>query len=152
MKLNNGRTTKPPTSIKVSDITSNQLLGVGNLNDNQLFWSDATEIEARVKKLYQTIPRAELPDPIYAPKLVPGWGKKDYMESLTDLVQQYNRGELPDGWLGMGGRFGTVVAPSLAQLKPNLLAMKGVHTTATPRDWPSLSLFPRGHPHPRQAL
>ena len=127
MKLKNGHITKLPASIKLSDITSKQVLGVGNLKDNQLFWSDADKIDARVKKLYQAIPRAELPDPIYAPKLVPGWGKRDYTESLTSLVEQYNRGELPDGWLGTGGKFGTVVAPSLAQHKPNLLAMKGAH-------------------------
>ena len=124
-KLSNGRLKVLPQRIEHKEVDFLHLYVVADCTKNPTLFPvnmDAEAVTEERKRAYGKIDRSKLSKAIWVPrpKYLKG-GKQDYQEMEEALCMRYNAGQASTGWLGLGGEYGDVMAPSLSEVAPLIL-------------------------------
>ena len=102
---------------------------VGNAKEDTIYSKDWQDITQSVRKVYNTVERGLLPNPLLAPRKV---GAKIDMVQLQEwALLQHNSGLAPPNWIHVGKGWNTVLFPTLAMMLPNIIAMRSARSPAT---------------------
>ena len=104
--------------------------------------TDPGILSSEMKTLWGKVDRSKLDLAIYAP-LPKYLGKVSTEQFEEQMVQRYNDGDTPEGWLVLGKEPGNVICPSLSELKG--LVFQVLRTPLHLPTPPSFPSFAKGH-------
>ena len=73
-------------------------------------------IQPSMVSTYNKFDRSLLDEPIYCPRKNAG-AKQQWVDLKNHLVDKFNRGDIPEDWLSITGKWGTTIFPTLSHVK-----------------------------------